>query len=66
MSYDQPVTATEMGLPEQMSGSVLPPLPRRKLSRGVLALLILLRIYVIVAIPVVAYAFVRALLATHH
>jgi hypothetical protein len=38
-------------------------LPRRKLSRATLALLILLRIYVILAIPVVAYAFVRALSA---
>lgn len=46
--------------------SGLPALPRRKLSRGVLALLILLRVYVIAAIPIVAYAFVRALLATHH
>jgi hypothetical protein len=55
-----------MELPEQMSGGALPPLPRRKLSRGILTLLVLLRIYVIVAIPVVAYAFIRALLATHH
>ena len=35
-------------------------LPRRKLTRGTLALLILLRIYVILAIPIVAYAFIRA------
>ena len=51
---------------EHLSGSGLPPLPRRKLSRGVLALLILLRVYVIAAIPIVVYAFVRALLASHH
>jgi hypothetical protein len=44
----------------------LPPLPRRKLSRGIVTLLVLLRIYVTVAIPVVAYAFIRALLTTHH
>ena len=48
-----------------MSGT-LPPLPRRKLGRATLTLLILLRIYVIAAIPIVAYAFIRALLATHH
>lgn len=41
-------------------------LPRRKLGRGTLALLILLRIYVILAIPVVAYAFIRAWSATTH
>jgi len=67
MSYDHPLTASDLELPDhQMSGSALPPLPRRRLSRGVLALLILLRVYVITAIPVVAYAFIRALLASHH
>ena len=39
-------------------------LPRRILGRGTMALLILLRIYVIIAIPIVVYAFVHALLAT--
>ena len=38
------------------------PYPRRVLSRGVLALLIALRVYVVIAIPIVAYAFVHALL----
>lgn len=37
------------------------PLPRRTLGPGVTALLWLLRIYVIVAVPLVIYAFVRAL-----
>ena len=46
--------------------STLPPLGRRKLGPRVLTLLILLRIYVIAAIPIVAYAFIRALLASHH
>ena len=41
----------------------LPPLPRRKLGPMILTLLILLRIYVIGAVPIVAYAFIRALLA---
>jgi hypothetical protein len=36
-------------------------LPRRKLGRGTLALLILLRVYVFLAVPVVVYAFIRAL-----
>jgi hypothetical protein len=44
----------------------LPPLPRRKLGPVILTLLVVLRIYVIAAIPVVAYAFIRALLASHH
>ena len=39
------------------------PLPRRRLGRGTLALLLVLRVYVLIAIPIVAYAFVRALLA---
>jgi hypothetical protein len=46
--------------------STLPPLPRRKLGPVILTLLVVLRIYVIAAIPVVAYAFIRALLAAHH
>ena len=40
------------------------PLPRRQLTGGTLALLILLRIYVLLAIPVVAYAFIRAVSAS--
>jgi hypothetical protein len=44
---------------------VLPPLPRRKLGPLILTLLVLLRIYVIAAIPIVAFAFIRALLASH-
>ena len=39
------------------------PLPRRELGRGTVALLILLRVYVVIAIPIVAYAFIHALLA---
>jgi uncharacterized BrkB/YihY/UPF0761 family membrane protein len=40
--------------------------PRRRLGRGILALLILLRLYVILAIPVVGYAFVHAMLLSRH
>jgi hypothetical protein len=38
-----------------------PPLPRAKLSRTTVCLLIALRIYVLLAIPLVGYAFVRAM-----
>ncbi len=37
-----------------------PKLPRRKLGRGTLALLILLRVYVALAVPMVIYAFIKA------
>jgi len=37
------------------------PLPRRRLGPALLTLLWLLRIYVLVAIPLVVYAFVKAL-----
>lgn len=50
--------------PGQLSADTERPLPRRRLGRGILALLIVLRIYVAVAIPIVAYAFFRALFAS--
>ena len=49
--------------PDQLSTATAHPLPRRSLGRGVVALLVLLRVYVFVAIPIVGYAFVHALLA---
>ena len=58
----EPLAAPDMA---ELATSALPPLPRRVLGRGTLALLILLRVYVVVAIPVVGYAFVHAVLATH-
>ena len=48
--------------PDQLAAAKMRPYPRRNLGRGVLTLLILLRVYVAIAIPVVAYAFVHALL----
>ena len=48
--------------PGQLSAAAERPLPRRHLGRGVLTLLVLLRVYVVLAVPVVGYAFVRALL----
>jgi hypothetical protein len=49
--------------PDQLAAATIRPLPRRNLGRGALALLILLRVYIVIAIPIVAYAFVHALLA---
>lgn len=47
--------------PGQLTAAAEHPLPRRILGRGTLALLLLLRVYVVVAIPIVGYAFVHAL-----
>jgi hypothetical protein len=41
------------------------PLPRRTLSPGIIALLWVLRVYVMVAVPIVVYAFFRALNPGH-
>jgi len=48
---------------DQLAVATMRPFPRRNLGRGVLALLILLRVYIVIAIPIVGYAFVHALLA---
>jgi hypothetical protein len=48
--------------PEQFSAAALRPLPRAKLSRGLTLLLLALRIYVLIAVPVVIWAFARALI----
>lgn len=50
--------------PSQLTAATQRPLPRRILGRGTLALLILLRVYVVIAIPIVGYAFVHALLVS--
>lgn len=61
MQYDPTlISALE---PDQLAAATMRPLPRRNLGRGALALLILLRVYIVIAIPIVAYAFVHALLA---
>lgn len=61
MSYDPAlVRALE---PDQLVAATMRPYPRRKLTRGVLALLIALRVFIVTAIPIVIYAFVHALLA---
>ena len=61
MPYDPTlISALE---PDQLVAATMRPLPRRKLSRGVLAMLIVLRVFILIAIPIVVYAFVHALLA---
>jgi hypothetical protein len=60
MPYDPTlISALE---PDQLVAATMRPLPRRKLSRGVLAMLIVLRVFILIAIPIVVYAFVHALL----
>ncbi|GAC1343027.1 MAG: hypothetical protein NVSMB18_18080 [Acetobacteraceae bacterium] len=51
--------------PRQFSAVQQQKLPRRALGRFTRALLVLLRLYIIVAVPVVVYAFVRALDTPH-
>ncbi|MDA8251925.1 MAG: hypothetical protein M0Z28_22555 [Rhodospirillales bacterium] len=48
--------------PTQLTAATERKLPRRRLGHGATALLVLLRIYVLIAVPIVGYAFVRALL----
>ena len=58
--------AIDMLEPGQRSAATRQPLPRRTLARGTVALLIALRVYVVLAIPIVAYAFIHALQAHPH
>ncbi len=48
--------------PDQLVAATSRPLPRRKLTAGVVALLVVLRVFIFIAIPIVIYAFVHALL----
>ena len=47
--------------PSQLTAATDIPLPRRRLARGTTILLIALRVYILVAVPIVCYAFVHAL-----
>jgi hypothetical protein len=47
--------------PAQLNSAAARPLPRRKLGAGAVALLFILRIYVLVAVPLISYAFFKAL-----
>jgi hypothetical protein len=49
--------------PSQLTAATGVPLPRKKLGRATVVLLVALRIYIFVAVPIVAYAFIRALSA---
>jgi hypothetical protein len=48
--------------PSQLTAATQVPLPRRTLGRGILFLLIALRVYIVIAIAIVGYAFIHALL----
>jgi hypothetical protein len=60
MSYDSNlIDALE---PSQLTAATEIPLPRRQLSRATTIVLIALRVYIFIAVPIVGYAFVHALL----
>lgn len=48
--------------PSQLTAATSVPLPRRALGRTTVIMLVALRVYIFLAIPIVAYAFVHALL----
>jgi hypothetical protein len=50
--------------PSQLTAATEQPFARRKLGWGILTVLMLLRAYVLVAVPVVCYAFIHALLTS--
>jgi hypothetical protein len=60
MAYDPAlVSALE---PDQLVAAKMRPYPRRELTKGVVALLVVLRVFILIAVPIVIYAFVHALL----
>jgi hypothetical protein len=62
MTYDPKlIGALEPG---QLTAATEHPLPRRELGWGILTLLALLRVYVVIAVAVVCYAFIHAILAS--
>jgi hypothetical protein len=48
--------------PGQLTAATEVALPRRKLGRTTVIMLIALRVYIFIAVPIVGYAFVHALL----
>jgi hypothetical protein len=50
----------ETDMSDSWSHRLREPLPRRALGPGILVLLWVLRVYVMVAVPLVVYAFIRA------
>jgi hypothetical protein len=59
MLHESDLSALE---PEQLTAATMRPYPRCKLGKGAMIMLIMLRAYVAIAIPIVAYAFVHALM----
>ena len=60
MKSDKP-NAPVTDVSDAWSHRLREPLPRRKLGPGILTLLWILRIYVMIAVPLVVYAFISAL-----
>lgn len=60
MTQDEILNVLE---PAQRSAQKYIPYPRRKLGAWVVGLLWVLRVYVIIAVPLVVYAFIKALRA---
>ena len=48
--------------PSQLTAATNVPLPRRKLGRATVIMLIALRVYIFIAVPIVGYAFLHALM----
>jgi hypothetical protein len=60
MSYD-PNLADALE-PSQLTAATGVPLPRRQLGRTTMIMLIALRVYIFIAVPIVGYAFFHALM----
>jgi len=65
MNHDEENTILAALEPTQRTATLSEPLPRRRLGTGTLLLLWILRIYVLLAVPLVIYTFAQAL-TTHH
>jgi hypothetical protein len=63
MNDDRPQEILTELDPDQRRSALRSPLPRRRLSFGVLLLLWALRVYVLLAVPLVVYTFVKTLVA---
>jgi hypothetical protein len=64
MNQDKPTVAA-LDESEAWSHRLGEPLPRRKLGPGILTLLWILRVYVLIAVPRVIYAFFNAIQHRH-
>jgi len=64
MNRDEPILPA-LDESDAWSHRLREPLPRRKLGPGILTLLWILRVYVMIAVPLVIYAFFNAI-QQHH